>query len=104
MDIKTILKENASVDIISLINKYKKREIADSLNQIIKNDYKALNENETYIRNFLELVSYLYAYEQINRQKTEKKTSIKVKLFNKEFSNRLNDLRNYYVHNLSISR
>lgn len=99
-----IILKNPTVDLLSLIKKYKREQIASDLNSVLVNDYKELAHNEVYIKNFLELVSYIYAYEQLNKQKTEKQTSLNTSLFDDNFRRKLRALRNEYVHNNPLSR
>lgn len=102
MSIQTSLKDR-TINLFSLIKRFKKTQITKDLDAIIKNDFEELNRDETYNKNFLELVSYIYANEQLQKQKSTKSDSLHIDLFDEEFISRLELLRNNYVHNHNLS-
>jgi hypothetical protein len=102
MNLKNSLKQN-TMNLFSLIKSSKKQKLAEDLEEILKNDFEELRANETYTKNFLELVSYIYAHEQLLKQKSNLDESLDVTIFNKDSISKLELLRNNYVHNASFS-
>lgn len=93
-----------SFDILALVINFNKQKLIRGLTQIIKEDYEELHSNNLYLKNFLELVSAFYASEQIAKQKAEKTVQSKSSLFDNEFMQRLDTLKQSYDYKPSISQ
>lgn len=102
MELSNKLKK-PSINLIDIVRNFNKRQLTKDINSILAKDYEELMKNTIYLKNYLELVSYVYAREHLSKERIKKDT-ISTEIFNKNLQEKFRDLRNSYVHTISISR
>lgn len=102
MDLKTML-QSGILDTNLLLKNFRKNDLIRELQDLVNKDFAELEKNEDYSKNVMELVSLIFAYEQLLKQKSEKNQDLQTSIFPKEFLDKLKRLRNHYVHS-SLSK
>ena len=102
MDLKTML-QSGILDTNLLLKNFRKKDLIEELQDLVNKDFAELEKNEDYSKNVMELVSLIFAYEQLIKQKSEKNQDLQTSIFHKEFLDKLKKLRNHYVHS-SLSK